>query len=331
MLLRDITWVLTTGKAGMRSQALGLAEAVGLAIEEKRIAVRAPWSWLPAGLVPLPLAALAPSSDRLAPPWPRLVVACGRRSIGPALAVKRLSEGRTLAAYVQNPEWGWAKFDLVAAMPHDGVRGDKVMLVPTALHGVSPHRLAAARDEWRGRLAPDGGPFLGVLVGGDNAGYRLTQPVAARLCRILAMAYRKHGTMAVVTPSRRTPPDAKRVIAEAVAAEKFGAMWDEQGENPYLGILACADRLIVTADSISMISEALATGRPVHVLPLQGAGRRHDAFLERIVEQRLVSLIEDDDLDWNFRSPGPIDSTVEPATRLRTMLDSQHARRAGST
>src|SRR5438128_11517109 len=70
----DVTWVLTTGEAGMRSQALGLAEAVGLPVEEKRIAVRAPYAWLPGGLLPMPLAALDPSGDPLAPPWPRLVV-----------------------------------------------------------------------------------------------------------------------------------------------------------------------------------------------------------------------------------------------------------------
>src|SRR5258707_835920 len=82
-------------------------------------------------------------------PMPRLVVACGRRSIGPALAVKRLSKGRTLAAYVQNPEWGLSKFDLVAAMPHDGVRGENVALVPTALHSVSQQRVGEARERWR--------------------------------------------------------------------------------------------------------------------------------------------------------------------------------------
>ena len=134
----DVCWVLTTGEAGMRSQALGLAEAVGLPIEEKRIVVRAPWSWLPGGIVPTPLSALDPSGDRLAPPWPRLVVGCGRRSIGVALSVKRLSGGSTLAAYVQNPEWARAKFDLVVAMPHDGVTGPNVVTVPTALHRVTP-------------------------------------------------------------------------------------------------------------------------------------------------------------------------------------------------
>lgn len=319
MTTGESCWVLTTGEAGMRSQALGLAEAVGLSVTEKRIRVRAPWPWFPGGLLPMPLSALDPSSDPLAPPWPRLVVACGRRSIGPALAVKRLSAGRTFAVYVQNPEMARRKFDLVAAMPHDEVYGVNVVSVRTALHPITQARLAAARDEWRVRLAPDGTPLIGVLVGGDNSNYRLTAAIAAQLVRILSAA-RSRGFSAFVTPSRRTGGATKRVLAEALAQDSLGDMWDETSPNPYLGILALADRLIVTGESISMISEALATGMPVHVLPLEGHGRRHDRFLREIVEKRLVSLVEGDDLDWDFAGQAPIEATTEPARRIRAML-----------
>ena len=91
--VRDVTWVLTTGEAGMRSQALGLAEAVGLPIEEKRIVVRAPWSWLPGGLLPMPLSALDPSGDRLdaalAAPRRRLRTPLDRRGAGGEAALRR--------------------------------------------------------------------------------------------------------------------------------------------------------------------------------------------------------------------------------------------------
>jgi mitochondrial fission protein ELM1 len=318
--MTNICWVLTTGEAGMRSQALGLAEAVGLPIEEKRIVVRQPWSFLPGGLLPMPLSALDPSGDRLAPPWPRLIVGCGRRSIGAALAVKRLSGGKTLAAYVQNPEFARRKFDLVAALPHDRVSGDNVVAVPTALHRVTPERLAEAREAWRGRLANDNRPVLGVLVGGDNGSYRLTGAVTARLIRILRKAHSEHGMFAAITPSRRTGDATKKAIRAALAETPFGTLWDETGDNPYYGILALADRLIVTAESISMISEALATGRPVHALKLEGRGSRHEAFLERVVANGLVAPIEGEDLDWGFAGKPPIYPTAEPAARLRKLL-----------
>lgn len=311
---------MTTGEAGMRSQALGLAEAVGLPIEEKRIAPSKAWSWLPAGFLPIPISALNSTDGPIAPPWPRLVVGCGRRSIGAVLAVKRASGGATFAAYVQNPEWGRGQFDLVAALPHDGVEGPNVATVPTALNVVTHQRLAAARDQWRGRLAPTGQPVLGALVGGDNGGYRLSAPIAARLVRILKKAHAGHGLFTAITPSRRTADATKALIANALSAENFGRMWDGGGENPYFGILALADRLIVTGESISMISEALVTGRPVHVLPLEGQGKRHDAFLTRIAGDGFVSLIDGDDLDWAFAGRGPIDSTAEPARRIRLAL-----------
>ena len=304
----------------MRSQALGLAEAVGLPVVEKRIAVRAPWRWLPGGLLPMPVSALNQAGDALAAPWPRLVVGCGRRSIGPALAIKRLSGGRTLAAYVQNPEWGRAGFDLVAAMPHDGVAGPNVVTIRTALHAVTAEKLMQARREWQPRLAPGGERLVGVLLGGDNSGYRLTDPILEQLLTVLRRAHERHGMHAIVTPSRRTGARAERVLNEALGAEAWATIWDGKDANPYLGILALSERLVVTGESISMISEALATGSPVHVLPLEGQGRRHDAFLTRIVAEQLVSVIKGGDLDWDFAGEGPIDATAEAAARLRAML-----------
>ena len=106
--------------------------------------------------MPTPLAALDASSDALSPPWPRLVICCGRRAIGPALAVKRLSHGRTLAAYVQNPELARRKFDLVAALEHDGVNGPNVVTVATALHRVTPARLFEAGASWLGTAGASG-------------------------------------------------------------------------------------------------------------------------------------------------------------------------------
>jgi mitochondrial fission protein ELM1 len=234
--------------------------------------------------------------------------------------VKRLSGGRALTAYVQNPECGLKKFDLVAALPHDRVSGANVVVVGTALHPVTEAGLSHARLEWRERLDTSGAPLLGVLVGGDNASYRLTDAVLARLVGVLRRAHDEHGHAVAVTPSRRTGTKARRILQEAFGNEPWATVWTGEGDNPYLGILALSSRLIVTAESISMVSEALATGRPVHVLPLEGEGRRHDAFLARMVGEKLVSPIVADDLDWAFAGEAPINATAEPSRRIREML-----------
>jgi mitochondrial fission protein ELM1 len=249
--------------------------------------------------------------------------------------VKRLSGGWTVAVYVQNPKVGLAKFDLVVAMPHDGIAGPNVVEVGSTLHRVTERGLAAARDRWKGRLVPDAQAILGVLVGGDmyagrdrQGGYRLTQAVTQQLTSLLKSTHERHGFSVAITPSRRTGADAKQAIAQALAADAFGTLWDEKGENPYLGILGLAERIIVTGESISMISEALATGRPVHVLPLKGHAPRQEEFLDRMLQERRISLIEGNDLDWNFAGCPPINATSQVAERVRAMLEAAGAPQA---
>jgi uncharacterized protein len=320
VLASPASWVLTTGEAGMRSQALGLAEALGLPFTEKRIRLRAPWSWLPGHLALAALSGLDPAHERLTPPWPRLVISCGRRSVAAAIAVRRAAAGRTIAVHIQDPHVPVRHFDLVVAMRHDGLAGDNVLVVDTALHRVSPDKLRAAAEEWRSRLRTGGEPLLGVLLGGRNRHYAWTAERVGQLAAILRRAHDEHGMAVFVTPSRRTEAHVTAELAARFAGEPWLAIWDEAEPNPYFGLLALADRLVVTGDSVSMISECLATGRPVHVLPLAGRGRRHEAFLEGLVERRLVSLADSDDLDWSWAGAAPVDATPEAAARVNRLL-----------
>src|SRR5438270_13869513 len=121
-----VAWVLHDGKAGMRSQALGLAEATGFAIVEKPLAVRFPWIWLPPQVWLAPLLAVSDNGQRLAPPWPDLVIGCGRNTAIPALAIKRMSGGRTIAAQIQDPGVGRGEFDLMVVPAHDRLHGPGV-------------------------------------------------------------------------------------------------------------------------------------------------------------------------------------------------------------
>ena len=51
--------------------------------------------------------------------------------------------------------------------------------------------------------------------------------------------------------------------------------WGDAGANPYYGLLAWGDRFIVTEDSVSMLAETLATGKPVAVFRIDAlAGAR---------------------------------------------------------
>jgi len=268
-----VTWVLHDGKAGMASQALGLAEATGFCFIERRIHIRFPWMCLPPRLWFLPLAATEPT---LSPPWPDLVIGCGRNAAMPALAIRRASGGRTLAAQIQDPGIGRREFDLLVVPEHDRLRGPQVIVTRGAVHRVTRARLAAERGRFPA-LAVLPRPILSVLVGGANKAYRLTLRRLAEIADMVADVLRARGGSALVTPSRRTGAAGIGLLRDRLENLPV-AIWDGCGENPYFAYLALADAFMVTADSVSMISEAAATGNPVHVLDLDGGNAKFARF-----------------------------------------------------
>jgi mitochondrial fission protein ELM1 len=99
--------------------------------------------------------------------------------------------------------------------------------------------------------------------------------------------------------------------------------WDGRGDNPYLGYLGLADALIVTVDSVTMISEAAATGKPVHVAELEGGSakfrRFHAGMREGGITRPFAGRIE----DWSYP---PLDETGRVAAEVKRRLE-DHLRR----
>jgi uncharacterized protein len=295
-------WIVSDGKIGMENQCIGIAEALGVAAEIKRIDIAAPWRWLPPQCWIRPLAALTGRGDALAPPWPDLLIATGRKSVAPALAIRKASRGATFCVQLQNPGIDPARFDLVIAPQHDGLSGTNVVSLLGSPHGVSAEKLAAARQEFAPLLEALPQPRIAVLLGGDNAVYRMTDAVAAKLADNLAAVARSTGGGLAITASRRTPGSAMTRIRDALAGT--GALfYDGSGPNPYPGYLAWADAVIVTADSVNMVTEATATGGPVYVVELDGGSpkfaRFHAAMREAGYTRPFTGTLE----TWRYTPP----------------------------
>lgn len=272
-------WVVTEGMAGTETPCIALAEALGHDPAVKRIQARAPWRWLPPELWPNPLAALSGEGDPLAPPFPDVVIGSGRKAAAPVAAVKRAAP-KSFAVFVQDPRMPLESFDAVVAPNHDGLTGPNVVTTTGALSRVNGERLAQAREDVRVAIEPLPAPRVAVLVGGTSRGYSLSRARASRLGSDLAAICAETGGSAMVTTSRRTPGSAAEAIRTALA-DASATVWQpgrDPGPNPYLGFLAWADHVLVTADSVSMLSDAASTGAPVHIVPMDGSRAKMERF-----------------------------------------------------
>lgn len=305
------SWLLSEHYAGLQAQALGLADAAGLKPELRVLEPRPPWSWMAARSWPFPLKAVP--SRTLGKPWPDIVVACG----GVAAAVAAAMRGNgTRVIQVQNPRLDPKRFDVIVANRHDELTGPNVIVTRTALHSVTPARLAEAAAAWSPRLAHLPRPLVAVLVGGSNGRYRLDAPVGQALAAQFAEMMRADKVGLALTPSRRTDPAVTAALTAALTP-LGGWVWDGAGDNPYFGLLALADAFVVTMDSVSMVSEAAATAAPVMVAELPGKSRRIGLFTQGLIaDGRIRRFAGRLDL-WPVT---PINDTQEAAREVRRRL-----------
>ncbi len=266
-------WLITDGKAGHEAQAQGVAEALGLEYKWRRVCPRglarllAPWGPAPKNFV-------------CAPPWPDIAIGIGRTAMPALRRVHKLAGPATYTVALQDPRTSDRVADLIWVPEHDRRRGPSVITSLVAPHRFAPALLNGLRD------APDPSidklpvPRVMVAIGGAARVWRYTGEDIARLERAIA-AIGATGASFMVTPSRRTPPEVMHAVAEALRPFPY-ILYDGTGDNPYPRFLAKADAVVVTADSVSMTGEALATGRPVFIFRPTGGSdkflRFHDAL-----------------------------------------------------
>ena len=314
---RQTCWVLSNGIIGMDNQSLGLAHALGLEVVKKTMVASAPWKYLPPQLWLAPLRFLGAGSDAFVPPWPDVVIGTGRLNIALSIAIKRASGGRCFNIRIQNPHVAQQHFDVIVAPLHDQCKGANVIETLGAVNSVTTARLNTAATQFSARLAQLPRPLIGVLIGGTNRSYTLDAAFAAKLADKLIAAARSSGGSVVLTPSRRTAPEALAVLKQRLAAVP-SMVWDGNGDNPYTAYLALADYLVVTADSVNMASEACFTGKPVFVEGLTGGNSKFEQFHRTLQQRGYTQPFTGELADWTYP---PLDETARVAHLIKQRMD----------
>lgn len=273
-----VVWVLMGQKAGDNSQVLALAEAVGWPFEIKRF-VHQRYELATNLILGSTLAGVVQNqSSALAAPWPDLVFSAGRRNEPIARWIRdraAIDGHRVRLVHVGRPWTQLEEFDLVVTTPQYRLpQLPNVLENTTPLHRVTTDRLVGDAARWADRLAHLPKPYVAVVIGGSSGPYSYDHAAAARLAsQASALAAAKGGSL-LVTTSARTPAETIETFCANATVPTYMYRWSKDAkDNPYFAFLGLADDIVVTGDSMSMLTEACATGKPVHIFDL-GVGRR---------------------------------------------------------
>lgn len=276
----DQCWVIHDGAAGNRRQAIALAEALGWDFKEKVIKAAGLSRWFAPRLLPLVKWPFGRAFSDAMQNQPTYVIGCGRQA---ALATRLMKLAGSVAIQILNPRLSSNHWDVVIAPSHDAVEGSNVIHCVGGLHEVN----AISLDKWRSQTSVATAlwpPRTLVLIGGPSRMALFNEGLIEVMFSQLEYELATHGSSLIICGSRRTPKDTAEKIRQRFSGSNFPVWFDDSdGDNIYHSALAHADRIILTPDSVNMISEACATELPVFIAQPERAIGRMKIFLEHLL------------------------------------------------
>jgi mitochondrial fission protein ELM1 len=266
-----LVWLLMGDRAGDNSQVVGLGEALGWRLEEKHFVYTAYEK-----VVNLPfgdhlLGVNKAESSHVEAPWPDLVISAGRKNEPIARYIRkqaRKESGKKVRLIHAGRPWASPpNWDLVITTPQYRLpRDPNIVHNDTPLHRVTRERLDEAAASWRERTADLPRPLIAVLCGGNSGPYPFDRASGKRLAAEAEALAQEFGGSLLITTSARTLDETTDALFAGITSPSIRYRWKKDDpDNPFFAFLGLADRVIVTADSVSMMAEACVTGRPVYL------------------------------------------------------------------
>ena len=282
---------ISDGRAGNDRQTLALAAALAGDGTFRTVRLRPGLVWRLAAPHRWGGAAAAGGADfaALLDAPPAVVVGCGRQV---ALATRLLRERGAKAVQILDPRIDPRHWDVVVVPEHDRLRGPNVVPVLGSLHPIDDAWLARARADFPA-FADLPRPRTAVLLGGRTRHARFDRMGFEVLGSKLEVALARDGGSVLLTTSRRTSKELRDVLAHRYDGTP-GVVWrgERDGPNPYAGLLAWADRIVCSPDSVNMITEACATRVPVHVFDPGRVRGRPRRFLDALLAKGRIRAMD---------------------------------------
>ena len=313
-------WILSDGTIGMELQSIALAEALDLNYEKKIIKPYWLNRILPtlANFPGIPLAAEA--GEILSLPTPNILITCGRRHAGASIALKRRSKNLTYTIHIQDPRINSKHFDLLIIPEHDPSRGSNIITSKGSLNRITPSLLENEARLFIKETQTLKGKKVAVNIGGNTKNHTIDHIMIKKLVVSLNQFSIDNNCSLMITTSKRSNRLLQQELCSLTRNPNI-IVWTSGEPNPYLGFLGIADLVIVTSDSINMISEACSTGKPVYIFPFGKDSKRRNKFIQSMETAGIARYFNGKSENWDYE---PLNETTRIAIIIKNRLKAEN-------
>jgi mitochondrial fission protein ELM1 len=293
-------WLLLDDRPGNYSQVLGVAKALGMEYTSKKFNYNK-LSKLPNLLLRKTIKHIN-NNDRkqFKPPWPKLIIGCGRKSAPIGRWIKKESHNYSKYIQIMWPAYPYKDLDLIFTPSHDNINNKKnVINIQTSPNIIDKKLLSESKVKWKTEFNQLNQPRITLVIGGDTKLHKFNANHIKQLFIEIKEVMNDKGSL-LITTSRRTSKEAYEAIKNEIRKLKIQSVfWDPKykNPNPYYGYLSYADIVIVTGDSVSISSEVCATGKPLLIYaPNDITIKKHKLFHTSLIKKGIAQYLNKSNL-----------------------------------
>jgi uncharacterized protein len=305
--------LLTQGMHGMISQVEGLAKALNIDFVHHTVELNNFWKVIPPKLTPISGSVYkkVEHSDF------DVIISCGRKSVIPSIHLKNNSNKKVFNIHIQDPKVNLNHFDFIVAPEHDSINGENVISTKGAIHYLTQNEINENKDYLNSFIKKDERKIWALVVGGPTKHYEYSSENIKDIFKKLSNLNKENNFQIVVIPSMRTP---KNIIQ--YAKDYFGenhTVIETVDKKAYLSALAISEKIVVTCDSSSMISEAALTGKPIYVANISPKknDKRFQKFRNLFRELNIIRNLGEEVEIWNYQK---LDETNRVANIIKEKI-----------
>ena len=307
--------LLTQGMHGMISQVEGLAKALDIDFTHHTVEINNFWKVIPPKLTPISGSVY----KKIAHFDFDVIISCGRKSVIPSIHLKNISNKKVFNIHIQDPKVNLSHFDFIVAPEHDSINGENVIRTKGAIHYLTENEINKNKDYLNSFIKKDARKIWALVMGGPTKYYEYSKENIKGIFENLSNLNEQNNFQLIVIPSIRTP---KNIIQ--YAKDYFGenhTVIETVDKKAYLSALAISEKIVVTCDSSSMISEAALTGKPIYVANISPKknDKRFQKFRNLFRELNIIRNLGEEVEIWNYQK---LDETNRVAKIIKEKIKS---------
>ena len=289
--------LLTEGMHGMISQVEGLAKALNAEYNHKIVKFRFPWNLMPPKFTPISEVILKDKIYLDGNEIPDLVISCGRKSVIPSIVLKKKNP-ELFTIHIQDPKVIFKNFDVIIAPEHDHLNGNNVYSSKGAIHYITDIEINNAKNYLKDKINSQ--KIVSLILGGPNKYYNFDKDQLIEIFNKIKAIFIANNYKVIVVPSMRTPKSSIELAINELG--KYGYIVNSIDRQAYLSALALANNVIVTCDSISMISEAATSGKPIYIAHMKAKKNnyRFKRFFKLFKEMGIIRDLGEKVETWTY-------------------------------